>query len=146
MYIYDFTTGSQAETEDLGTRFSYSLAPGTVVAMYGDLGAGKTAFTRGVLRGLGYDCPVVSPTFSIVNEYRGNAMDLAHFDMYRITAEDELYGTGYYDYLDGRNVVFIEWSENIPFAIDDDAVKVRIRHGKGDIRQIEIQSPKEIRI
>ena len=146
MYTYTFRTCSQEEKEELGRRFAGTLAPGTVVAMYGDLGAGKTAFTRGALRGLGYDCPVVSPTFSIVNEYRGGKADLAHFDMYRISSEDELYSTGFYDYLDGRNDVFIEWSENIPFAIDDDAVRVLIEHGEGDVRNIRIQSPEEMDI
>lgn len=144
MYTYRFISSSQSETEELGEKFSAYLEPGTVVAMYGDLGAGKTAFVRGVLRGMGYDCTVSSPTFAIVNEYRGGRLDLAHFDMYRISSEDELYGTGFYDYLDGTMTVFMEWSENVPFAVDEDAVKVRIGHGDGDIRSIEIDFPKEL--
>ncbi|MBQ4240282.1 MAG: tRNA (adenosine(37)-N6)-threonylcarbamoyltransferase complex ATPase subunit type 1 TsaE [Oscillospiraceae bacterium] len=144
MNTYRFTTSSQAETEELGKKFSEYLEPGTLVAMYGDLGAGKTAFTRGVLRGLGYDCTVSSPTFAIVNEYRGGRLDLAHFDMYRISSEDELYGTGFYDYLDGSMAVFMEWSENVPFVVDDTTVKIKIEHGKDDTRTIEIDFPKEI--
>ena len=88
MFVYDYTTYSQNDTEELGKRFSVALEPGTEVAMYGGLGAGKTAFTRGVLRGLGYEGTVSSPTFAIVNEYRGGRLDLAHFDMYRISTED----------------------------------------------------------
>ena len=146
MFIYDYTTYSQNDTEELGKRFSVALEPGTEVAMYGGLGAGKTAFTRGVLRGLGYEGTVSSPTFAIVNEYRGGRLDLAHFDMYRISTEEELYGTGFYDYLDGRTAVFMEWSENIPFAVSEDAVRVIIEHGEGDVRHIRIESPKEIAI
>ena len=144
MYTYRFITSSQSETEELGEKFSAYLEPGTVVAMYGDLGAGKTAFVRGVLRGMGYDCTVSSPTFAIVNEYRGGRLDLAHFDMYRISSEDELYGTGFYDYLDGTMTVFMEWSENIPFAVDDTAVKVIIEHGPGGERSITVESPEEM--
>ena len=95
MYTYHFTTHSQQETEDIGCRFASCVRPGMTVAMYGDLGAGKTAFTRGVERGLGYQGSVTSPTFSIVNEYRGGRVDVAHFDMYRISSEEELYGTGF---------------------------------------------------
>lgn len=146
MFVYEFTTYSQNGTEDLGNRFSASLEPGTEVAMYGGLGAGKTAFVRGVLRGLGYEGTVSSPTFAIVNEYRGGRLGLAHFDMYRIDSEEELYGTGFYDYLDGKMAVFMEWSENVPFAVSEDAVKVIIEHGEGDIRHIRIESPKEMAI
>ena len=140
-----FTTFSQVETEELGTRFSSVLVPGDVVAMFGDLGAGKTAFVRGVIRGFGLDTYVSSPTFSIVNEYSCPDCRVAHFDMYRIGSEEELYGTGFYDYLDGNSVIFIEWSENIPFAIDEEAIRVSIEKGEGDIRSIRIESPREIR-
>ena len=146
MYEYRFTTSSQQETEQLGERFSANLEPGQMVAMYGDLGAGKTAFTRGVMKGLGYGGAVTSPTFSIVNEYRGGRLDTAHFDLYRISGEDELYGTGFYDYLDGRQVVIMEWSENVPYAVDEDAVIIEIEHGDGDLRNVTIRSPKEMEI
>lgn len=140
----DILTCSQEQTEEAGRRFASCLKPGDAVAMYGDLGAGKTAFVRGVLSGLGYERNVASPTFAIVNEYRGGKLDVAHFDVYRITGDDELYGTGFYDYLDGRNVLFIEWSENIPFAITDDMITVEIEHRGLCERNIRITSPEEI--
>ena len=141
---YQFETVSQLQTEQLGERFAAVLRAGDMVAMRGGLGAGKTAFTRGVARGLGYTCPVSSPTFAIVNEYRGGRLDLAHFDVYRIADENELYGTGFYDYLDGGFVIFMEWSENVPFAIEDDAIILSIAHGEGDRRIITIEAEREL--
>ncbi|MBR5502105.1 MAG: tRNA (adenosine(37)-N6)-threonylcarbamoyltransferase complex ATPase subunit type 1 TsaE, partial [Oscillospiraceae bacterium] len=93
---------------------------------------------------LGYTCPVSSPTFAIVNEYRGGRLDLAHFDVYRIADENELYGTGFYDYLDGGFVIFMEWSENVPFAIEDDAIILTIEHGEGDCRRITVEAEREL--
>ena len=141
---YQFETESQLQTEQLGERFAAVLRAGDMVAMRGGLGAGKTAFTRGVARGLGYTCPVSSPTFAIVNEYRGGRLDLAHFDVYRIADENELYGTGFYDYLDGGFVIFMEWSENVPFAVEDDAIILSIAHGEGDRRIITIEAEREL--
>ena len=141
---YQFETESQLQTEQLGERFAAVLRAGDMVAMRGGLGAGKTAFTRGVARGLGYTCPVSSPTFAIVNEYRGGRLDLAHFDVYRIADENELYGTGFYDYLDGGFVIFMEWSDNVPFAIEDDAIILSIAHGEGDRRIITIEAEREL--
>ena len=141
---YQFETESQLQTEQLGERFAAVLRAGDMVAMRGGLGAGKTAFTRGVARGLGYTCPVSSPTFAIVNEYRGGRLELAHFDVYRIADENELYGTGFYDYLDGGFVIFMEWSENVPFAIEDDAIILSIAHGEGDRRTITIEAEREL--
>ncbi|MEA4912915.1 MAG: tRNA (adenosine(37)-N6)-threonylcarbamoyltransferase complex ATPase subunit type 1 TsaE [Oscillospiraceae bacterium] len=112
------TTNTQAQTERAGGDFARTLRPGDVVALTGGLGAGKTAFVRGALRALGWTGPVASPTFAIVNEYAVNIGRVAHFDMYRIDTEDALWSTGFYDYLDGRTVLFIEWSENIAFALD----------------------------
>ena len=142
---YVFNTSSQEETEQVGSCFSGVLVPGDVVAMYGELGAGKTAFVRGVICGLGLDVPVSSPTFSIVNEYHCPLGRVAHFDMYRISSEEELYGTGFYDYLDGKNILLMEWSENIPFAVDEDAIRVTITKGEGDDRRIEVESPRELK-
>ena len=102
--------------------------------MSGDLGAGKTAFTRGLASGLGFDYGVSSPTFAIVNEYNAK-FNIYHFDMYRITSEDDLYSTGFYDYLD-NGVVIIEWSENIEYALDDSAIRICIT--KGDIDNTRI--------
>lgn len=124
-------SSSVAQTEELGARLARQLKAGDVVAFYGPLGAGKTAFARGVLRALGYAGTVASPTFTIVNEYRGGALDVAHFDMYRVSDEEGLYSTGFYDYLDGRMALLIEWSENIGWAIEDDAIRVTIS-GSGE--------------
>ena len=138
-------TYSQSETEEFGRRFAKALLPGNVVAVYGDLGAGKTAFVRGVIHGMGKEVPVSSPTFSIVNEYYIPGGKIAHFDMYRIGSEEELYGTGFYDYLDGKNIILMEWSENVPFAVDEDAIRITIEKGEGDTRRIRIVSPGELK-
>lgn len=113
------------DTEKLGEKISTLLKGDEVIAMFGDLGAGKTAFTRGLAFGLGYEYGVSSPTFAIVNEYSAK-YNIYHFDMYRITSEDDLYSTGYYDYLD-NGVIIIEWSENIEYALDRDAIRITIR-------------------
>ena len=133
MFIYDYTTYSQNDTEELGRRFSVALEPGTEVAMYGGLGAGKTAFTRGVLRGLGYEGTVSSPTFAIVNEYSSpltvNQLPLSsiyHFDFYRIKKLEEVYDMGYEDYFYSGSLCFIEWPELIEPLLPDDAVRVTI--------------------
>ncbi len=131
MLTNTFRTSCAAETERLGERLGATLKIGEVVAFYGGLGAGKTAFCRGLARGAGYGGAVTSPTFAVVNEYRGGAVDLAHFDMYRISGEDDLYSTGFYDYLDSGFAVVIEWAENIEGLIDPPDVAVRI-DGSGD--------------
>ena len=94
----EYISASERETENIGARFAARLPGGTVVAMYGELGAGKTAFVRGMARGMGLDCRVSSPTFTIVNEYLG-ARELIHFDMYRLSDADELFDIGWEDYL-----------------------------------------------
>lgn len=115
---------SVTETENLGKKIASVLKGTEVIAMFGDLGAGKTAFTRGVASGLSFEYGVSSPTFAIVNEYSGK-FNIYHFDMYRITSEDDLYSTGFYDYLD-NGVIIIEWSENIEYALDDNAIRITI--------------------
>ena len=121
----EFHSHNEAETEAIGARLAAVLNPGAVVAYLGDLGMGKTAFTRGLAAGLGYKGRVTSPTFAIVNEYEGGRLPLFHFDMYRIGSEDELYSMGYEDYLD-RGICLCEWSENIPDALPAERVEVRI--------------------
>ena len=116
---------SEAETEAAGERFAKTLPDGAVVALYGDLGAGKTAFVRGMARGLGIDARVSSPTFTIVNEYLG-ARELYHFDMYRLGSSDELFDIGWEDYLSRGGVCAVEWSENVADAFEGDQVCVRI--------------------
>ena len=121
----EFVTNSPEETEELGERLGRALSPGDVVAFTGDLGAGKTAFTRGIARGLGIGDRVTSPTFAIVNEYEGGRLPLFHFDMYRLTSSDELFDIGWEDYLARGGVCAVEWSENVTEAMEG-AVSVTI--------------------
>ncbi|MDO5142440.1 MAG: tRNA (adenosine(37)-N6)-threonylcarbamoyltransferase complex ATPase subunit type 1 TsaE [Eubacteriales bacterium] len=108
----EYITHSPEETEALGADYARALRPGDVVAFSGDLGAGKTAFTRGVLRGLGYEGRVTSPTFAIANEYDTPAGRVVHCDLYRLLDSDALLEIGFEEYLDGRCIVLIEWSEH----------------------------------
>lgn len=133
MYI----TENEQETEDLGARFAKTLPGGTVVAMYGDLGAGKTAFVRGMARGMGLDCRVSSPTFTIVNEYLGER-ELIHFDMYRLSSADELFDIGWEDYLRRGAVCAVEWSENVSDAFFGDEINVKIEKLGDNKRRITI--------
>jgi len=107
------------------------------VALYGDLGVGKTAFVRGFARPLSPNALVRSPTFALVNEYRGDPLSVFHFDMYRIGDEDELYAIGFYDYADRKGVCIAEWCENIPYAIPDECICVNIE--KTDLSQPELR-------
>ena len=133
-----FTTNSPAETEALGAALGRVLAPGTVIAYRGDLGAGKTAFTRGLARGLGYAEPVTSPTYTIVNEYLGGRLPLFHFDMYRLRSSDDLWDIGWEDYLDRGGVCAVEWSENVEDALED-ALTVTIEKLGEESRRITIE-------
>ena len=128
---------SEAETEAAGAELAKTLPDGAVVALYGDLGAGKTAFVRGMARGLGIDARVSSPTFTIVNEYLG-ARELYHFDMYRLASSEELFGIGWEDYLSRGGVCAVEWSENVPDAFEGDEVTVRIEKTGDSERLITI--------
>ena len=122
----EFRTCGEAETEALGVRLAAVLTPGAVVAYRGGLGMGKTAFTRGLARGLGYKGRVTSPTFTIVNEYEGGRLPLFHFDMYRLTSSDELFDIGWEDYLDRGGVCAVEWSELAEEALPPETVFVTI--------------------
>ncbi len=122
----EFITNSPEETEKLGQALAAQLQPGTVIAYEGDLGAGKTAFTRGLARGLGASEPVTSPTYTIVNEYLSGRLPLFHFDMYRLTCADDLFDIGWEDYLDRNGVCAVEWSENVAQALEN-PIRVSIR-------------------
>ena len=135
MYV---ETHSEAETEALGERLAKCLRAGAVVALYGDLGAGKTAFVRGMARGLDIRESVSSPTFTIVNEYPGDPA-LFHFDMYRLKNAEELYGIGWEDYLDRNGICVTEWSERIEEALPEDAVRVRIERLSDTDRAVSIE-------
>lgn len=125
-----YVTNSPAETEALGQRLAETLQPGDVIAYTGDLGAGKTAFTRGLARGLGITERITSPTFTIVNEYLGGRLPLFHFDMYRLGSSEELYEIGWEDYLARGGVCAVEWSEIVADALEEPCIRVDIRQGE----------------
>lgn len=127
----EYISHSEAETEAIGERLAAALSPGAVVAYRGGLGMGKTAFTRGLARGLGCRGRVTSPTFTIVNEYQGR-IPLFHFDMYRLPDADALFDIGWEDYLDRGGVCAVEWSENVAEALPEDTVWVDIRRLEGE--------------
>ncbi len=135
-------SNSAQETEQIGEQLAQTLCGNEVIALFGGLGMGKTAFTRGLARGLGVNDGVSSPTFALVNEYRGKYM-IYHFDMYRVQTWEDLYSTGFFDYLD-NGVLVIEWSENIEGALPDNALRVTIGRGdRDDQRIIEIEETVE---
>ena len=127
-------TNSAQETEQLGERLAKQLTGNETIALFGGLGMGKTAFTRGLCRGLGTGEVVSSPTFALVNEYTGRC-PVYHFDMYRVTSWDDLYSTGFFDY-EGNGVLVIEWSENIEGALPGDAIRVTIERGEHDDQRV----------
>ena len=133
----EFLTNSPAETEKVGEALAKVLMPGAVIAYRGDLGAGKTAFTRGLARGLGSNEQVTSPTYTIVKEYLSGRMPLFHFDMYRLSCADELFDIGWDDYLDRGGVCAVEWSENVADALEDPIV-VNIEKLGQDSRRITV--------
>ena len=137
--MMQITTHSADETQALGQKLASRLAPGDVIAYFGDLGAGKTAFTRGLAQGLGITDPVTSPTYTIVNEYLSGRIPLFHFDMYRLSSSDELFDIGWEDYLSCGGVCAVEWSENVEDALQD-AIRVTIEKDadEPDTRHITI--------
>lgn len=133
-------TKSPEQTELLGKKLAEFLRPGDVIAYYGDLGAGKTAFTRGLAAGLGIREAVTSPTYTIVNEYLSGRMPLFHFDMYRLSSSEELFDIGWEDYLARGGVCAVEWSENVADALTD-AISITIEKdpAQRDWRKITIE-------
>ena len=136
-------TRSPEETERVGELLAQQLQPGTVLAYYGDLGAGKTAFTRGLARGLGIREPVTSPTYTIVNEYLSGRMPLFHFDMYRLHSADDLFDIGWEDYLERGGVCAVEWSENVAQALEDPVV-VSIEKTGEESRRITVTGGEQL--
>ncbi len=134
----EFLTTSPTETEKVGIALGKILQPGTVIAYRGDLGAGKTAFTRGLARGLGCTDMVTSPTYTIVNEYLNGRLPLFHFDMYRLASSDDLWDIGWEDYLERGGVCAVEWSENVEDALEG-AVSVTIEKTGEETRRITIE-------
>ncbi len=134
----EYLSHSPEETERIGETLGKTLRPGSVVAYRGGLGMGKTAFTRGLARGLGCAGRVTSPTFTIVNEYSGT-VPLFHFDMYRLGSSDELFDIGWEDYLVRGGVCAVEWSENVPEAFDGSEIRVSIEKCSDNARKITIE-------
>ncbi|MCD7755078.1 MAG: tRNA (adenosine(37)-N6)-threonylcarbamoyltransferase complex ATPase subunit type 1 TsaE [Firmicutes bacterium] len=121
----EIITNSPEETEMAGQNVAHRLHAGTVLAFEGGLGAGKTAFIRGLARGLGCTDAVTSPTYTIVNEYLSGRLPLFHFDMYRLSSADDLWDIGWEDYLERGGICAVEWSENVRDAMED-AITVRL--------------------
>ena len=138
----EFITHSPEETERLGKALAALLQPGDIIAYRGDLGAGKTAFTRGLAKGLGCREQVTSPTYTIVNEYLSGRLPLFHFDMYRLASSDDLWSIGWEDYLDRGGVCAVEWSENVDDAMEN-ALWVTLESLGGDDRRITLEGEKD---
>lgn len=131
-------TNSGAETEAFAEKLAHRLRPNDVLAFFGGLGMGKTTFVRGLAKGLGSLDEVSSPTFSLVHAYRGSPA-LYHFDMYRVTTMDDLYSTGFFDYLETGAILAIEWSENIEGALPDGAIRVTFERISEEVRRITVE-------
>ncbi len=132
--MYRIISKSTDDTERIGEQIAKRLCGNEIIALFGGLGMGKTAFTRGLCRGLGVNDGVSSPTFALVNEYHGKH-NIYHFDMYRVTSWDDLYSTGFFDYLD-KGILVIEWSENIEGALPENAIRINISKGNSDDERI----------
>lgn len=132
-------TEDEQQTFEFAKRFSKILKPGDFVALFGGLGVGKTAFVRGLCAGLGFSGNVCSPTFVIVNEYETKNFRIIHCDMYRIAGEEDLFSVGFFDYLNNRNILVIEWSENILQFLPRDCFRVKIECLNGDRRLIRLE-------
>ncbi len=135
-------TTSPIDTLEVGRRLAGRLKPGQVVALYGDLGSGKTHLAKGICAGLGLDPDhVTSPTFALINEYVGKKWTVYHFDTYRLKSLDEFLALGYEEYFEGDGVCLIEWPEVVESVLPDDAIRIRLSHRTGDRRYIEFTSP-----
>jgi tRNA threonylcarbamoyladenosine biosynthesis protein TsaE len=130
-----YRTFSPEETEALGEQIASSLKGGEVLALFGGMGMGKTALTRGIARGLGISNGVSSPTFALVHEYRGR-LTVYHFDMYRVTSWDDLASTGFFDDLNTGAVLVVEWSENIENALPPEAIRISLNRGETDNERV----------
>ena len=134
----EYITHGPEETERLGAALGAILPPGTVIAYEGDLGAGKTAFTRGLAKGLGCTDLVTSPTYTIVNEYRSGRIPLFHFDMYRLASSEDLWDIGWEDYLEQGGICAVEWSENIADALEN-PLRITISRLGEELRKITME-------
>ncbi len=124
-----FNSTSEKETEEIGFQIGQAVPSGSLITLYGDLGMGKTALTRGIARGLGVRQMVTSPTFAIVNEYRDGRIPLFHFDLYRLNSADDLYDIGWDDYLESGGICVTEWTENCEQAMSSDRIRIYLSKG-----------------
>jgi len=131
-----YLSNSVAETEKYGQMLAKELTPGSVLALFGGMGMGKTALVRGLAQGLGLDAEVSSPTFALVHDY-GGTPPLVHFDMYRINGWEDLYFTGFFEYLDAGAILVVEWSENIEAALPENTIRVQLTKLDETVRKIE---------
>lgn len=131
---------SETETDRIGFLLGEAANSGCVIAFYGDLGAGKTHFIAGIAKGLGYKGETYSPTFALVNEYLGGRLPLYHFDMYRVTGWEDLYSTGFFDYMELDGVLAVEWSENIEAALPENTLRITLQRLDDQTRKITIDS------
>lgn len=138
-----YYTNSAQETKELAAKIAEGLSGGEVIAMKGDLGAGKTCFVSGLAAALGFLGEVTSPTFAIINEYLGGRLNVYHFDMYRVTSWEDLYSTGYFEYLEAGGVVAVEWSENIEAALPEELITVEILKDSDGGRTIKVEGRKK---
>lgn len=134
----EYISNSPAETEAIAETFANELSGGEVIAFRGTLGLGKTCFVRGLARGLGFDGEVNSPTFALMNEYVGGRLNLYHFDMYRISGWEDLYSTGYFEYIELGGVLAVEWSENIDGVLDANTIYIEIERIDDTKRKITV--------
>lgn len=133
-----YISNSRGQTVEIGENLGKTINGGEVVAFRGDLGSGKTCFTSGLAKGLGYKGDVTSPTFALINEYLGGRLPLYHFDMYRISSWDELYSCGFFEYIEEGGVVAAEWSENIESALPDNTIYVEFEKTGENSRKITV--------
>ena len=131
-----YYSDSVRATEEYGRNLAKELKSGSVIAFFGGMGMGKTAMVRGIASGLGINAEVSSPTFALVHDYGGQP-PLVHFDMYRVNTWEDLYSTGYFDYLDAGAILVVEWSENIENALPEDAIRIRLSRIDENTRSIE---------
>ncbi len=134
----EYLSHSPEETGQIGRTIGERLTHGGVIALTGGLGMGKTCLITGIARGLGYTGEVSSPTFALVNEYIGGRLPLYHFDMYRVEGWDDLYSTGFFDYLDAGGLLAVEWSENVAAALPEDTMHIDISRLGEEVRRITL--------
>lgn len=137
--MQEFVSHSPEETKEFAQNFAKTLKGGEVIAFTGNLGAGKTCFTGGLAKGLGFEGSVTSPTFAIMNEYIGGRLNIYHFDMYRISTWEDLDSCGYFDYVNSGGVVVAEWSENILGALEPGTIFVDIENIDQTTRKITVR-------